>query len=74
MPNKIKTLTGLYDAGENAGDNQSISSTQASVASKENVVTDVFPEYVDFICLQEVFDSRAVRTLTHELNKKYVIT
>ena len=54
----------------NAGDNHSVASTQGSVASKDKVVTELFPESADFICLQEVFDSRAAKALLNGLNEK----
>ena len=54
-----------------AGDNESIASTTVSISSKGNVVSDVFPDDVDFLCLQEVFDDRATQTLLNGLSEKF---
>jgi sphingomyelin phosphodiesterase 3 len=49
----------------------SLTSTLWSVISKEKVITDRMNSTADFICLQEVFDSRAAKHLLKGLRKKY---
>ncbi|XP_076820515.1 sphingomyelin phosphodiesterase 5-like isoform X2 [Clavelina lepadiformis] len=52
-------------------DSNSVASTLWSVSSKECSVSDVLPTASDFICLQEVFDSRATDKLLQGLKAKY---
>nr|XP_039273616.1 sphingomyelin phosphodiesterase 5-like isoform X1 [Styela clava] len=52
-------------------DSTSEASIQWSVSSKERAVSESFPKYCDFLCLQEIFDRRAADVLLNGLRSKY---